>query len=151
MAFCGKCGAQVADGVAYCPACGTAVGATASAGASANPSGGAHKVGGLDSNVAGALAYIWVIAIVWLVAEPFNKDRFLRFHAVQSLGLSVVSFVGWWVFWMIPFLGWLAAIFWPLVVFATWVICVVNAFQNKWFKLPIIGDFAMQQAGPEQK
>ena len=145
MAFCAKCGKEVAEGAAFCPGCG------APQSASATPAAGAPAAsGGLEPHVAAALGYIWIIAIIWLVVEPYNKDRFIRFHAFQALGLCVVWLVGWFVLALIPFLGWIAAIFWPLVIFVTWVICVVNALQKKWFKLPLIGDFAMQQAGPAQ-
>ena len=51
----------------------------------------------------------------------------------------------------IPILGWIALIFLPFLMFVLWVICFVKAFQNQWFKLPIIGDFAEQQAGPAEK
>ena len=42
--------------------------------------------GGLEDNVAGMLAYITIIpAIIFLVVEPFNKRRFVRFHSFQSI------------------------------------------------------------------
>ena len=40
--------------------------------------------------------------------------------------------------------------FWHLAMIVVWILCIVNALQKKWFKLPLIGDFAMQQAGPAQ-
>lgn len=106
------------------------------------------QVGGLDVNVAAALSYFLIIAIVWLVLEPYNKNRFIRFHAIQAIGLAVVSMGLSIVLGMIPVLGWIMLIFLPLVVFVAAVICAVKAFQNQWFKLPVIGDFAEKQAGP---
>ena len=106
------------------------------------------QVGGLDVNVAAALSYFLIIAIVWLVLEPYNKNRFIRFHAIQAIGLAVVSMGLSIVLGMIPVLGWIMLIFLPLVVFVAAVICAVKAFQNQWFKLPLIGDFAEKQAGP---
>ena len=47
---------------------------------------------------------------------------------------------------MIPILGWIVLLFFPLVMFVVWVICIVKAFQGEMFKLPILGDFAEQQA-----
>ena len=75
MAFCPTCGTQIADG-ARCPKCagGAVQGAVTPAAA------------GLTDNVAGALAYVTIIpAIVFLVLEPFNRKRFVRFHAFQSI------------------------------------------------------------------
>lgn len=106
------------------------------------------QVGGLDVNVAAALSYFLIIAIVWLVLEPYNKNRFIRFHAIQAIGLAVVSMGLSIVLGMIPIIGWIALIFLPLVIFVAAVVSAVKAFRNEWFKLPVIGDFAEKQAGP---
>ena len=106
------------------------------------------QVGGLDVNVAAALSYFLIIAIVWLVLEPYNKNRFIRFHAIQAIGLAVVSMGLSIVLTMIPVLGWIVLFFLPFVIFAAAVLCAVKAFRNEWFKLPVIGDFAEKQAGP---
>jgi uncharacterized membrane protein len=39
---------------------------------------------GLDENIAGLLCYVgwWVSGIIFLILEP--KNRFVRFHALQS-------------------------------------------------------------------
>lgn len=107
----------------------------------------ASPSGGLTSNIAAALAYVWLLAIVWLLIEPYNKDRFVRFHAFQALGLGVAWIVIAMGLSFIPFLGWFVLVPFQLVMFVVWVICLVKAFQNEKFKLPIIGDFAEQQAG----
>ncbi len=81
MAFCPTCGTQIADG-ARCPKCagGAVQGAVTPAAT------------GLTDNVAGALAYVTIIpAIVFLVLEPFNRKRFVRFHAFQS----IFFFIAW--------------------------------------------------------
>jgi len=145
MAFCPTCGTQVPDGAA-CPKCpaGSGHGSTMVAPVGA----------GLSDNVAGALAYLTIIpAIVFLVIEPFNKRRFVRFHAYQCLFFGVA----WTVLWIglslvahIPLLGWVTVLVWPLVSlvgFVVWVILVLKAYQGKMFKLPVIGDMAEQQAG----
>ena len=147
MAFCPTCGTQIEDG-ATCSKCagGAAQGVSASAAAPA--------AAGLTDNVAGALAYVTIIpAIVFLVLEPFNKKRFVRFHAFQCLFFAVA----WTVLWIglsilahIPFLGWATIFVWPLVSlagFVIWLILVLKAYQGQMFKLPVIGDMAEKQAG----
>lgn len=109
-------------------------------------SSGTGKVGGMDENVAGALAYLVIVAIVWLVLEPYNKNRFVLFHSIQAIALAVVSMGISIVLGMIPILGWIVLLFFPLVMFVVWVICFVKAFRGEMFKLPILGDFAEQQA-----
>jgi len=147
VAFCPTCGTQIADG-ATCPKCagGAAQGVSAS---TAKPA-----AAGLTDNMAGALAYVTIIpAIIFLVLEPFNKKRFIRFHAFQSIFFAIA----WTVLWLIltfishiPFLGWATVFVWPLVSlagFVIWLILVLKAYQGQMFKLPVIGDIAEQQAG----
>jgi uncharacterized membrane protein len=139
--FCPTCGAQLADG-ATCPKCapGTVPVTTAAS--------------GLTDNVAGALAYVTIIpAIVFLVLEPYNRKRFIRFHSFQCLFFHVA----WVALWIalsivahIPFLGWATVLIWPLVSlvgFVIWLVLVLKAYQGQMFKLPFIGDIAEQQAG----
>jgi len=145
MAFCNMCGAQIADGATTCSACaGRAPAASASAVAS---------TGGMPDNIAGMIAYITIVpAIVFLVMEPYNKSRFVRFHSFQCLFFAVA----WTVLWIalniiahIPILGWLTILIWPLVGLAgliIWVILLLKANQGQMFKLPVIGDLAEKQA-----
>jgi len=143
VAFCPTCGSQMADG-ATCQKC--------AGGAVQNAS--APAASGLADNVAGALAYVTIIpAIIFLVLEPFNKKRFIRFHSFQCIFFAVA----WTALWIIlgiighiPFLGWATIIVWPLISlagFVIWLILVLKAYQGQMFKLPVIGDIAEQQAG----
>jgi uncharacterized membrane protein len=143
MAFCSVCGASIADGATACAAC--AGRATVAPGVAAP---------GLTDNVAGMLAYFTIIpAIVFLVLEPYNRSRFIRFHAWQSILFNA----GWWILWMvlrvivhISLLGFLTLLIWPLIGlggFIVWIILVLKANQGQMFKLPVIGDLAEKQAG----
>lgn len=79
MAFCNMCGTQIADGTTTCAAC--------SGRAAAPP---AVTGSGLTDNVAGMLAYVTIIpAIIFLVVEPYNKSRFVRFHSFQCIFLCI--------------------------------------------------------------
>ena len=109
---------------------------------------------GLTDNVAGALAYVTIIpAIVFLVLEPFNKKRFVRFHSFQCLFLAaawIVLNIVLMILSHLPFIGWLMAILSMLVGLAGLVLVVIlilKAYQGQMFKLPVIGDMAEQQAG----
>ncbi|MGO9129723.1 MAG: DUF4870 domain-containing protein [Bryobacteraceae bacterium] len=147
MPFCPSCGTQIADGTT-CPKC--AVGAAPVA--SASPA--APVAAGLTDNVAGALAYVTIIpAIVFLVLEPFNKKRFVRFHSFQCLFLAaawIVLNIVLMILSHLPIIGWLVAILSMLVGLALLVLVVfliLKAYQGQMFKLPVIGDLAEQQAG----
>jgi len=142
VAFCPNCGTQIADG-APCPKC---------AGAAPSAGGGA-AVGGLTDNLAGALAYVTFIpAIVFLVLEPYNKNRFIRFHAFQCLFLTGALFIvgiALAIVALIPFVG-IITIPLHFVVWigslVLWVILLLKAYQGQKFKVPVIGDMAETQA-----
>jgi uncharacterized membrane protein len=156
MAFCPKCGTEIAEGAA-CPKC---AGAAASSGATTGAtSAGATTAAttpagaGLTDNMAGALAYVTIIpAILFLVLEPFNRKRFVRFHAFQCLFFAVawtVLWIGLRIIVQIPILGWATILLWPLVSLAgliIWIFLVMKAYQGQMFKLPYIGDMAEKQA-----
>src|SRR5215831_3489463 len=90
MAICAKCGASLNPGATFCGSCGADVGAAAG---TAPPPITATGTG-LASNVAGALAYVTIIpAIIFLVAEPYNRDKFIRFHSFQSVMFAVAWIV----------------------------------------------------------
>ena len=115
------------------------------------------KVGALPETVAGALAYCTIIpAILFLLIEPYNRNRFVRFHSFQCIGLWLAALVmgaglrvaGFLLF-FVPVLGhlisWLAYMVVSLGFFVIWVVLIVKALQGEMFKLPLVGDFAKQK------
>ena len=107
--------------------------------------------GGLSPNVAALLAYLlWIPAILWLVIEPYNKDRFIRFHSFQALFLGLAWLALSIVLSMIPILGWLLLLFLPFAGIIVAIFCAYKAYKNEWFKIPVIGDLAEKQAGTAQ-
>jgi uncharacterized membrane protein len=145
MAFCNMCGAQVADGTTTCVAC---AGRAPAAPAATTAPGQA-----MADNIAGMLAYVTIIpAIVFLVVEPYNKNRFIRFHSFQCLffaGALFVVHVGLSIFAFVPFL---ALITLPLHLLISlgglilWIVLLLKANSGLMYKLPIIGDIAEKQA-----
>lgn len=147
MAFCNLCGAQIADGTTTCAACSSRAPAVPAASGS-----------GMADNVAGMLAYITIIpAIIFLVTEPYNKSRFVRFHSWQNLFLHLAAVVLWIglfivsiVLAFIPILGHLISfLLWAALsigVLIVWIILLMKANQGVMYKLPVIGDLAEKQA-----
>jgi len=160
MAFCSACGTQMADNAAFCPQCGKAAGQAGAMGTSSPqppaPIGGYGTTGApatpIAENVAGMLAYFTIIpAIIFLLIEPYNHNRFVRFHSFQCLftcaALIVLHIVLSFFSYIIPVLMFGVWGLLGLAELALWILLVVKAYQHEMFKLPIVGDLAEQQAG----
>jgi len=101
---------------------------------------------GLDENVAGLLCYvlIWVSGLVFFLIE--KKNKFVRFHALQSIivfgTLTVASIIlGW-----IPIIGFVISWLISILGFVLWIILMIKAFQGEKFKLPWAGNLAEKYA-----
>ena len=119
----------------------------------------------LDSNLGAMLCYILnfvcclglVLSIVFVITE--KENRFVKFHAVQSLFLAALQIAVGLVIGILGLIltlalntfdmGWLA---WILIlglrlilllIFLTlWIVGGIKAYGGQWYKLPIIGEFA---------
>jgi uncharacterized membrane protein len=99
---------------------------------------------GLNQNVAGLLCYLvgWITGLIFFLIEKDN--RFVRFHAMQSMmtfGALTVLFI---VLGFIPFIGPMLFPILGLVQLVLWILLMVKAYQGERFKLPVIGDLAEQ-------
>jgi uncharacterized membrane protein len=121
------------------------------AGSAGTTPGGGNPSQSIDPRMAGALAYFWPLAIVFLFAEPHRSVRFVRFHSFQSIflagGLAVVA-IGFGIFSLVPLLGWIVGLFGfflPLVWIGSAIFLGVKAYAGEEPHFPIIGDFADKQ------
>ena len=96
---------------------------------------------GINQNVAGLLCYLgwWITGLIFFLIE--KENRFVRFHAMQSIitfgALSALSMVLSFIpfFWiLLPIVGILQLIL--------WVVLMVKAYQGQMFKLPVVGEMA---------
>ena len=157
MAFCGKCGTKVDEGVKFCPSCGNPMEApapeqqaqtqqnTAQADFSAkvtNLNNTADITDQFDKDdieknkVMGLLAYI-LFFIPLLAAKD---SPFARYHANQGLVLFLAAILSS-VILIIPILGWIIAPILSIVITVLAVIGIINALNGKAKELPIIGKF----------
>jgi uncharacterized membrane protein len=101
---------------------------------------------GLDENVAGALAYGlgWITGAAFLLTESSN--RFVRFHAWQSVILFGALSIAWFVALSIPLLGTIVAflVIPPLSAFL-WLLLMYKAYHGERFKVPYAGDMAQHR------
>jgi uncharacterized membrane protein len=146
---CPHCEFKMPEMAAFCPGCGRSMQAAPRA---------QGKVGILPENIAGAIAYLtFVPAVIFLLAAPYRKNRFVRFHSVQCLlawgaglllagVLKLISLV----LFIIPVLGPLLVVLIDIVVVMAvlliWLVLLVKAIQGEMFWLPLLGDFADRYA-----
>ena len=162
MAFCANCGAALTDGAGFCASCGKQVGGAPQAA----PSGSQVATvvptasSGLASNAAAALSYLLglITGIIFLVLEPYKRDRFVRFHAMQSIlfcAAAIVFSIAWSIVWGILFSisGSLIFIDVPLrlaislALFLFWLFVMYQAYNQREYRIPIIGAIAAKQVG----
>ncbi|MFZ3382948.1 MAG: DUF4870 domain-containing protein [Candidatus Methanoperedens sp.] len=100
---------------------------------------------GIDENIEGLLCYFlgFITGILFLVLEKDNK--FVRFHAMQSIVISVVFIVISVIIGMIPIIGWVLSPLIGLVGLILWLLLMFKAYKGEKYKLPIAGDFAEKQ------
>jgi uncharacterized membrane protein len=98
---------------------------------------------GMKARLAGLLCYMfgWVGGLVFLFLERDN--RFVRFHAMQSILFFGILSLAQWTFHLIPVLGILYGAV-GIVSFVGWIFLMVAANKGRYYKLPVIGDLAEQ-------
>jgi uncharacterized membrane protein len=115
---------------------------------------------GLEENMASALCYLagWLTGVIFLVLEPYNKNKTIRFHAFQSIfwniaiiPLYIVIAIFSFVLHYIPVIGaLLIMLIYALMgfgMFGLWLFLMYKAYNKEKFVLPIIGPLAEKQAG----
>lgn len=133
MATCPNCKTAMAPEQTVCPSCGTGLSAQ-------------------SGNVIAALCYLgfFITGLIFLLAEPYNRDQLVRFHARQSIAFSVAWFAFYIImsvfiavmpgpisklFALIASLGYIALAF-------VWVFLMYQAYQGIRFKIPVLAEWA---------
>jgi uncharacterized membrane protein len=108
---------------------------------------------GLEENAEAALCYfgVWITGLIFYFID--DKNKFIRFHALQSvlvfLPLTILAWVFGGFFGVLSYgpgyFGLISWLFWVLVVIL-WIILMIKAYQMQKFKLPIVGDLAEKHA-----
>lgn len=135
---------------------------------SASAQWGKSDIGGLDANVAAGLSYLWFLGVIFFFIEKTNK--FVRFHAAQSIVLTILSVAIIIVNIILGAISTAVAItdqtgvassgfsllscgfscvtfLLSLGIFALFIWGMILGFTGKYQKLPIVGDFAERLAG----
>ena len=103
---------------------------------------------GMEQNLEGLLCYVlgWVTGIIFLLLEKENK--FVRFHAIQSIvvfgAYTVISII----LGFIPIIGWIINVLLGIAAFIFWIVLMVKAYQGQMYKLPVAGNIAERNSKP---
>lgn len=169
MAFCGKCGTKVEDGVKFCPGCGAPMEAAtqqaqpntqtnsqtdysakiSALNETADTTADFDKADIEQNKVMGVLAYLsWLVLIPIFAAKG---SKFARFHANQGLVLAITE-IAWWIVqgilssvlysisWRLGFISTILGLV-NIVFLVLLVIGIMNAANGRAKELPVIGKF----------
>lgn len=105
---------------------------------------------GLEPNVAALLAWIFapLTSVIFLITD--KDDKFIKFHALQSLIFSLVAyvvvFVLYFVLTLVTFgIGGFCCMPIFFVPLGVQIYAGIKAYNNEMYKLPVVGDWAEQQ------
>jgi uncharacterized membrane protein len=145
MAFCAQCGSETQG--SFCPACG----APADGSPPASPTPAAAQ---LEDHIVNALCYLaWPLTgILFLVLEPYNRNKEIRFHAFQSILVFAALFAGFGALSFLAFLPFVGLLFslvtliYPVLGFGIWLLLIIKAYTKERFVVPVLGALAQSQA-----
>lgn len=149
-AVCAACGAPSTDDLSTCPNCGVeSAPSSVKAGIQSIP----RQQGRIPENMASALAYVTVIpAIVLMMTKPYKSNAFIRFHALQSVGIAIASVALGIILLLLSGISAINLLLIPLSFIAgigialLVCVCMIKAFQGETHKLPLLGNWAEKQA-----
>jgi len=179
MPFCENCGAVLQNESKFCGSCGTSA-TPGQRGAGGQGSGSVSSetvqtsigvpvssaagaaTANIKPNIAAMLCYLGlplsllglIAPVAFLVMKPYKQDPFIRFHAFQAVGVSIVGNV----LWIIVDQATRVQTFWGqsqmsqfslamlIVLILADVLLVGKAYAKSMFKIPGLGDVAAQLA-----
>ncbi len=98
----------------------------------------------LEPRLAAVLSYMLGIVTGIILLRIEREDRFVRFHALQSILFSSTVFVA---LLMLVGVGLeLGALFLAIAAWAVWAILMLRAARGEFFQLPLIGRWAEANA-----
>jgi len=100
----------------------------------------------LKPNVAALLCYVagWISGIIFLVLE--QKNRYIRFHALQSIFVFGILTLAGIFFGSFPFVGGAFSAIIGITGFVLWILLMIKALNGEIFKMPGIGNLAERLA-----
>ena len=97
---------------------------------------------GMQPELAALLSYLFgfITGLIFYVIE--KKNKYVRFHAMQSMLAFGALFVIAIILPFIPVIGLIMVPFLWLAQVILWIIMMIKAYQGEMLKLPVVGDMA---------
>ncbi len=105
-----------------------------------------HNETEIKGSTYASLSYVLGVISGIVVLAMKRGDEFVRFHAIQSIGLSVMWIAGTLFLTVIPVLGLILSPFWGLLMFVLWLVLIVKSYQGEKYTIPIVGSY-IQEVG----
>ena len=106
------------------------------------------KYTNLEPNIAAALSYIIspFTGIVFFIVE--KDDKFVRFHAFQSILFGIASYIIWFITTslMALLVGFVLVPLVSIAMFIFYALLMWKAYNNEMYELPVLGKIAKEQA-----
>lgn len=111
-----------------------------------------------------ALPYLLTVVtgLYFLLAEPYRRDRVVRFHALQAIFFYLAAVIVWAIYWAgstllvtvgLGFSVWITypvSIILALAMVAYWIFLMYKAYRGEIYKIPRLGDMAESAAAPDE-
>jgi len=111
------------------------------------PGGGRPGPASDTSKLLAALGYIFgVVAIIAILIDPYKDEKFVKFHAMQAIGLWVAAIVLQ-VASIVPVVGWIISLIGGLAIFVYAIILAIKAFQGEYYEMPVVYGFIKGYVG----
>jgi uncharacterized membrane protein len=104
------------------------------------------KTSSENQNIEAVNSYLMFFISGLLTLQTVKTNKFVRFHAYQSIyfSLAFLVFIG--LINYVPLVGSYLVRLCLTIFFFTWFYLILTAYQNKEIKLPYLGDIAEKEA-----
>jgi uncharacterized membrane protein len=99
-----------------------------------------------NQNIEAVNSYLMFFVSGFLILQTIKHNKFVRFHAFQSIYFSLFFIVIIALVNYIPYVGSYLVKLISTSFFLTWFYLIISAYQNREIKLPYIGDLAEKES-----
>ncbi|MFD1031280.1 DUF4870 domain-containing protein [Metaplanococcus flavidus] len=100
---------------------------------------------GLSENVAGSLTYLFGFISGFLMLIMERENHFVRYHALQSIYITVVFVSVYLLLGALPIIGWISTMALISAGMVLWIILMLDAYKGRYTRMLYISDLVNKQ------